>query len=174
MPLIQARLCVILREICRTEEYVLHPQPVVNHVSPVIIESHNHELAVDAGGTFCARCGLRPADAELPKVACRGMSRNPISAPPSIPRPVRIGAGIHAVIAGKVLHPSHSLWFLRGQFWCEKCGHTAGRVSRSLMGRCTRVISAGGGYRIKELLAGRLPNGYAGWPDQLAQLGVQW
>ena len=67
------------------------------------------------------------------------------------------------------MHPSHQLWYYRGQFWCNACGHTAGVSGRTLQGVCIDKkgrLSAGNAYRCRRLMDGSLPSGIQQWPDE--------
>ena len=175
VPVVQARLCIILRTVCRTEVYVLNPK-IMHTTDPDKPLPRLHCMSHDHTGSFCIRCGGKPEDGpDWVNSPCMGVNRSPILPPPRPPRPFRVHPAAKVMVAHTILSNSHHLWFYRRLFWCDRCGHAAGRVGRSLATECVPRISSGGKSRIKAYLQGMLPKGSTGWPDDLAdECSVRW
>ena len=133
--------------------------------------TEKHKIAHDEEGAFCTSCGQRPLDLIMTdwlEAKCIGVPRTG----PKIrghANPIHVNTNKVPMCGGVVLHPSHELWFYRGQFWCNLCGRTCGVSGRTLQKPCEPGPggpSAGGSYRCRQLMAGRLPAGISQWPDE--------
>ena len=130
-----------------------------------------HSIAHDEEGAYCSTCSHRQGDlilADWLRIRCMGVHRSgsPIRGPA---RPIHLTTNTVAMCGQVVLHPSHTLWYYRGQLWCLACGRTAGVSGRSLQEACVPAVggpSAGSSYRCRQLMAGRLPSGIRQWPDE--------
>ena len=148
VPVVQARLCIILRTVCRTEVYVLNPQ-IMRTTEPDKPLPRLHCMSHDHTGSFCIRCGGKPEDGpDWVNSPCMGVNRSPILPPPRPPAP-------------SGFTPRLRLWLhIQSCQSRTTCGSTAG------FSGVTGVATQLGGLGVR-----LLPNAYRGFhPEGKAEL----
>ena len=136
LPKVQHRLALILQHVASTET-ITHGPPIcdvdITGEAPLVDNRRKHSIAHDEEGAYCTACshrqGLIPYEDWI-HIRCMGVPRSgsPIRGPA---RPIHLTTHTVAMCGQVVLHPSHTLWYYRGQFWCMACGRTAGVSGRS-------------------------------------------
>ena len=77
-------------------------------------------------------------------------------------------------VLGKALHRSHTLWVVRGLYFCQICGRVASTKPQKLLEECPRLATASGRATISALMAGRKPWGVKAWPANVQAPQRAW